>query len=141
MSLTLERIEPGNLAQVWDLISPGIEQCVTHDSDRPRLEEVYAAIRNGGAQLFVGYVLRNYAGFVVTTSHRTPWTQTPFLFLWLVHNTTGHDVLREGQMQLEKMAKDAGYAFLRLRSDRFAFERLCRDMGYTLEAIELQKGL
>ena len=141
MSLILERTEPGTLSQIWDLISPGIEQCITHDSDHPRLEEVYAVIRNGGAQLFVGYVNKSYAGFVVTTSYRTPWTQTPYLFLWLVHNTTGHDILREGQAQLEKMAKDAGYAFLRLRSDRLSFERLCRDMGYTLEAIELQKAL
>ena len=141
MNLTLERIEPAHLWHVWDEISPGIEQCITHDSDRPRVEEVYAAIRNGGSTLLVGRLNGNFAGFVVTTSHRTPWTQTPYLFIWLVHNTAGHDILREGQMQLEKMAKDAGYAFIRLRADRLAFERLCQDMGYTLEAIELQKVL
>lgn len=138
--ISLERIAPERIGEVWDQIREGVDRCIAEDAEKPRPEDIYHVLRSNLATLLFGWS-EGYAGFVMVTSHRSFWRQVPYLFVWHVYNQAGHDILREGQVALEHLAREGGYREIRFRGSRLAFERLTADMGYTLLSIEMRRSL
>lgn len=135
--LRLERVD---VSLVWDLILPGVRRCIEEDPEKPRPEDIYHMLRASQATLLVGWE-EGYAGFLLVSTHRTFWRQAPYLFVWHVYNEAGHDILQEGQVELERLAREAGYREIRFRASRLAFERLTKDLGYTLLSLEMRKEI
>ncbi len=139
--LELRAVQAHEVSRIWDLVRAGVEECLPHDPDQPRAEDVYSMLRTGNATLLIGWLNGQYAGHVILTTHTSPWSGLRYAHVWQAYNTTGHDVLRQGQQQLERMAKEAGCLQIRFKADRLAYERLVRDLGYTLCEVHLVKDI
>ena len=113
-----------------------------HDHEHPLLEDVYWMLRSQQATLLVGHVNEQFVGCVVVVRKLSPWSSdVTWLHVWLCYNTAGHNILKLGQVELEKLARATGAKRLTLRAPALAFERLTADLGYTLSEIELSKDL
>lgn len=141
MSLTLTPTSAQKLHDVWEMVSEDLETCRTQDKDEVWMEDIYHAIRSGWATLYVGRVDGEYAGALVLMRREDPWTGEPHVHIWFVANHKGHDILKEGQAQVEKIARDIGARKITLRAKRKAMERLLNDLGYHFVELELAKEL
>ena len=58
-------IAPQLVGEVWDVVVANLEDCIATDYHDVRIEDVYAALRSGAAQLHIGWVGTRYVGCMV----------------------------------------------------------------------------
>jgi hypothetical protein len=83
-----------DIRQVWPVVRPGIEQIIATNREPYIPEDVYRAIADGSAAMYLVHkVTGEYSGFSVLTPHFFPFGSKPDLNLWLGYTTdkaTGH---------------------------------------------------
>ena len=134
----LVAIKPSELHQFWRVIAPGIAQARCHSGSNWIPEDIYAALRAGHSQLFIGYVECAYAGFAITTL--VPGFSGPDLHFWIVFNASKHDVIARFMGEFEKMAESAGAKRMTFWSKRHWARRL-RNYGFEVSQTEFVKEL
>ncbi len=141
MSLTLTPISPLRLHDIWETVEADLDVCRKQDQDEVWMEDIYHALKAGYATLYVGYMGEEYAGALVLMQKNDPWSGEPSVHIWFVANHAGHDILKEGQLQVEQIARKIGASKITLRAKRRAMERLLKDLGYEFLELELVKEL
>lgn len=140
--INMVRVEPWQLHDYWDEVSPDLDACRVHDKESVWLEDIYFAIKSGHAVLHVALDQGGkYAGMMVTTLHTDQWEPNHrFLHVWYLNTRPGHEsIIKHGNDYLESFAKELGANLITFRADRLAFERWARPLGFEVAEIELRK--
>ena len=119
----------GNIRQEWYWVKQGIEEILEEQKDLTFIaEDVYAACLNNTAQLWVAP-----EGFVITTSCSDEYTDAKTLLIWLAWaRAKGKDGVVKYTPYFSKLAKDAGYSMLEVRTPIPAPKRWL-DNGWRLD--------
>ena len=118
-------INPVYIRNVWQQVKVGLIAVQRKTGEQWLIEDVYAALKTGSAQLFTFP-----DGFVVLQSLRDQWTNEPCLHIWITHHA-GHDDLTEDFISnLRKLADNAGVKKVTFTSPR----RWDRRSGATLKS-------
>ena len=141
VAVSVKPVDQARLHDVWDLVKDDLDECRKHDTSTTWLEDIYASIRSGWATLYLVSKGAEHMGCLLLQVRKDPWESTPILHIWMCANHGGHNILRDGQPQLDEIARACGAKTITFRSDRLSFERLCRDLGFRLREIELEKEL
>ncbi len=141
MGFELRHVAPTDLHEWWETISDDLETCRLQDTGDVWLEDIYACIKYGHATLHVGLVDGRYGGFIILTVQTDAHTARQHLHVWYCSNHDGFDILTQGQVHLEEMARRMNASKITLRADRMSFERLLRPLGYRIGELELVKEL
>jgi hypothetical protein len=134
-------IAPAALHDVWDLVRDDLDECRKHDTSTTWMEDIYSSLRNAWATLYLVSRGEEHMGCLLLQLRTDPWESIPILHIWMCANHGGHNILKDGQPQLDEIARSCGARTITFRSDRLSFERLCRDLGYRLREIELVREL
>lgn len=132
---------PNELHDWWEEVSQDLDECRQHDKDNVWLEDIYAAIRMGQAQLFVGLLGERYAGMAVLTQHQDQWEpKRRFMHIWYMRNRFHEpSIVKQGVDQLDLIAKAWGCSMMTFRADRPAWERWGNRFGFKFGEIELRR--
>lgn len=136
--LELRFVAPSSLHLFWEQCEPLIIECLAHETDNVWKEDIYAAIKAGSAQLFIGVVNEHFVGMTVLQRWQCQYSGDQVLHIWMVN---GSNFMETGMPLIEKMAKDAGVAKIRFRASREAYGRLTQKLGFRRTQIEYEKVL
>ena len=121
-------------------VKPGIETCVTQDSDELIPEDVYWVLKTGQASLHIALMNGAYAGFLMLNQVTSQYNGSVKLNVWYAHHTgTDVNVIAESLAQLEEMAGNINATAITFRSDRLSFERWGSKLGFKIREFELVK--
>lgn len=138
--LSFQIVAPLYLHDVWEQVAPDIDECRAHDRDETWLEDVYAAIRAGNAQLVVGHRGKHYVGMMVLTSHADSFNpRRQYLHIWFLNCHDDREALTAGLAWLEAHARQLGRCMLTFRGPRLAFERWGRQLGFHIGDVEMRR--
>lgn len=136
--LELRGVLPGDLHQWWDDCVPFLEECINHDSDEVRMEDLYACIKSGTAFLFVGLVNEHMVGCTILQRFQCQHTGKWIMHIWMV---SGAGFMDQGLEKIEHLARGAGVSKIRFRATREAYGRLTRKFGFARTQIEYEKRI
>ncbi|HEU4344744.1 MAG TPA: hypothetical protein VFU31_24580 [Candidatus Binatia bacterium] len=116
-----------DIREWWPVIKPGIERVLKRQEYDAFPEDVYLALRNGTAQLFVALVFNRYDGFVIC--RREDRVDGSYLFLWMAYTPTSGvaDIVFP---KLREIAKSGGMKKIQFATSRKGWERLGADFGF-----------
>lgn len=79
---TTIKLEPCNIQDVWDTVTPGLLEIKTEwpESNTWSMIDVYNAVRTGEAVLYL-----TDDGFVICTLETDRWTEDSDLFIWIAY--------------------------------------------------------
>jgi glycine/D-amino acid oxidase-like deaminating enzyme len=119
----LRAIAPQQLGKVWGWVRNGLLACVAKAGGHYLPEDVYAAIKTGGAFLFAVEWRGDDVGFVVLEQQRDP--DGPVLFVFAAWFEPGAGVVCESEfvMALESKAREIGARRMRMQSARKGWDR------------------
>lgn len=80
--MKFEPIPPKALHSVWPKIRTGLERIIIHSSEGWIPEDIYAALRNGRASLYMAFDGERYVGFYVLEIIEAPHTGSQYLNVW-----------------------------------------------------------
>lgn len=118
----------GDIGREWDRIRGSIAEILAHDDDRP--EDVYAAVVNRQASLFVCD-----EGFVVLRIIHVPQRGLCECLVWLACGIGAPGHIERYIDQLKELARAGGASRLKFRSNRYGFDRLV-ESGWRRSAVE-----
>ena len=135
-----KRADPvfADIRREWHWVKPGIEGILAEDrflSFRP--EDVYAACINEQAHLWI-----TDEGFVVTTGETDPFNGERALLVWLAAAVyRGQGLVNVHEEFFMRIAKEAGYSKLTVRSSIPKMSNYLTEMGWDIETIVYSKDL
>lgn len=135
-----KRADPvfADIRREWHWVKPGIEGILAEDkflSFRP--EDVYAACINEQAHLWT-----TDEGFVVTTGETDPFSGERSLLVWLAAAVyRGQGLVSVHEEFFMRIAKEAGYSKLTVRSSIPKMSNYLTEMGWDIETIVYSKDL
>lgn len=125
--LRFEYIEPLDLKATWPLIKEGVKN-VTERQDVFIIEDVYADIKQGLADLHLAYFDDEYEGFVVM--QKQPWHDGMGLHVWLAYSIAGKEdcILQQGAKIMFEWLKNMNGKRITFSSKREGWKRMkmCR---------------
>ena len=141
--MLIGRVEPWQLHDWWERVSPDLDACRVHDKESTWLEDIYFALKSGHAVLHVATDNGAYIGMMVTTIQTDQWEPSRrFVHVWYLNSNAGHEsLIKTGDKYLTNYAKEIGANMITFRADRVAFERWAKPMGFEVGEIELRKIL
>ena len=127
-----------DIRREWHWVKPAIEGILADDfflSFRP--EEGYAACVNEQAHLWT-----TVDGFVVTTGETDPYSGERSLLVWLAAAIyKGQGLVREHEDFFMRVAKEAGYSKLTVRSRVPQMQNYLTELGWDIETVVYSKDL
>lgn len=136
--LTLMPVEPKDLHAVWDLVREDLERCLESESEDARIEDVYTALRVGGAQLYVGWVREQYVGCTVIQVRADQFSGRPILHLWLVY---GPLRAAQGLPIIEQLARRVGANRITFAAPSMSYAKLTERWGFNVTQVICEKRL
>ena len=91
--------------------------------------DIYAALKSGNADLFMGYKKKYYAGFIVTSFIQDAGGQ-PTLFLWAMYQNPGFNDKDNGFIFLDTVAEEFNVSAIEFHSSRKGWARAAKKHGY-----------
>ena len=91
--------------------------------------DIYAALKSGNADLFMGYKKKYYVGFVVTSFIQDAGGQ-PTLFLWAMYQNPGFNDKDNGFIFLDTVAEEFNVSAIEFHSSRKGWTRAAKKHGY-----------
>jgi len=92
--------------------------------------DVYATLKVGNADLFIGYEKDNYVGFFIISILKNAGGE-PYLFLWIGYSAKFKSELKDnGFLFLDKLAEEYKVSSIEFSSGRLGAERSSRKHGY-----------
>ena len=95
--------------------------------------DIYAALKIGNADLFMGYDRDYYAGFIITSFIKDA-SGEPTLFLWATYQNPKYKHKDNGFVFLDKLAEDYKVTAVEFHSNRKGWERASKKHGYEIVA-------
>lgn len=135
-----KRADPvfADIRREWHWVKPGIEGILAEDrflSFRP--EDVYAACINEQAHLWI-----TDEGFVVTTGETDPHSGERSLLVWLAAAVyQGQGLVSVHEAFFMRVAKEAGYSRLTVRSRVPKMQNYLTELGWDIETVVYSKDL
>ncbi len=91
--------------------------------------DIYAALKIGNADLFIGYDKDYYAGFIVTSFIQDEGGQ-PTLFLWATYQNPEFKHKDNGFIFLDKLAEECNVSAVEFHSSRKGWTKAAKRHGY-----------
>jgi len=133
-------VQPHELHDWWDAVVPDLDVCRVQDKEETWREDIYCAIKGGHAFLYVGTKDGDYCGCMVVTRHFDQWQpRNSWLHVWYCNTQAGVEMIDAGLNFLDALAKQQGAKFITFRTNRLAFERWGRKLGFEVGEIELRR--
>jgi hypothetical protein len=140
MGWTLTQVNPAQLHSWWPLVRPGLEQVRRKAKACWLCEDIYTAVRSGGATMHVGYIDQRYAGVLVLTINTDPFTSERSLLIWAAY--TCHPLaLGLGLAEVKAMAARAGLRKLVFHSPRRGWSRRLAAEGFEISEMKFERML
>jgi hypothetical protein len=113
----ISKVHPQSLHTHWPQIKEGIIEIKSRCPQEPWLiEDVYAALRAGWAQLHIAET-----GFIVTQDLTEDYTFRPLLHVWLAYSKGGEHDLAEGYLKTVASGRP-----IRFHSPRVGWSRIAK---------------
>ena len=93
--------------------------------------DIYAALKTGSADLFIGYDKEYYAGFIITSFIKDT-SGEPTLFLWATYQNPKYKHKDNGFIFLDQLAEEFKVSAIEFHSSRKGWERASKTRGYEL---------
>jgi len=135
-SLNLKWINPEDLGDYWDLITPGLK-AVNKYGDHWRIEDVYVSLKLANSNLHIGYINREYIGFIITTPEKS--YDGANLHIWALYSEGGQ--LEEGMPQIEEWAKTMNAKRITFKSPRKGWAKIGEKLGFKPTMVIWEKEL
>ena len=130
----LRAIEPKDLSFEWDRVRAGLVEVKKATTDDWLPEDVYMAIRQGQAQLFMCEDEHgDYLGFVVLRLVHT--FHGAEMLVWCAYAATPRPLLREFLPQIKELAGRAGAQRVSFSSARPEWATAARRLGFTPQQV------
>jgi len=121
-------VDPANLAETWDKIRNGLDLVWAH-GDHWLVEDVYTAIKTGGAHLHLATVGGCYAGFVIAQPQQAP--DGAILHLWALYAVDGNrEHFIDWLAQIDEWARQIKAKRITFHSPRKGWEKLGQKLGF-----------
>jgi len=91
--------------------------------------DIYAALKVGNADLFIGYEKDYYAGFIITSFIKDAGGQ-PTLFLWATYQNPKFNHKDNGFIFLDKLAEECNVSAVEFHSSRKGWTKAAKRHGY-----------
>ena len=91
--------------------------------------DIYAALKVGNADLFIGYEKDYYAGFIITSFVQDGSGQ-PVLFLWATYQNPEFKHKDNGFIFLETLAEECNVSAVEFHSSRKGWAKTAKKHGY-----------
>jgi hypothetical protein len=91
--------------------------------------DIYAALKIGNADLFIGYDREYYAGFIITSFIEDASGQ-PTLFLWAAYQNPAYGHKDRGFIFLDNLAEEFNVSAIEFSSSRKGWARAAKKYGY-----------
>lgn len=138
MGWALVQINPAELHAWWPLVRRGLERVRSKVKANWLCEDIYCAVRTARATMHVGYIDRSYAGVLVLTIDRDPYTAERSLLIWAVY--TRHPMaLQYGLADVKAMAARAGLRKLKFYSPRQGWNRRLASEGFKVTEMKFER--
>lgn len=125
----LRLIPPNEISFEWDRVRAGLVEVKTATTDDWLPEDVYMAIRGGGASLYVGEDKHgDYLGFIVlrlvTTFHGKS------VEIWCAHSATSAPLMRTFWPQIQSIGQEVGANKISFSSSRDEWHAASKRLGF-----------
>lgn len=140
MEWKLTQVNPAELHSWWPLVRPGLERVRTRARASWLCEDIYSAVRTGGATMHVGYIDRRYAGVLVLTINTDPFTAERSLLIWAAY-ACHPGALRYGLAEVKAMASRTGLRKLAFHSPRRGWSRRLAAEGFEISEMKFERML
>ena len=140
MGWNLTQVNPAELHAWWPLVRPGLERVRSRAGAAWLCEDIYSAVRTGGAMMHVGYIDQHYAGVLVLTINTDRFSSEKSLWVWAVY--TCHPLaLKCGLADVKAMAARAGLHKLTFHSPRRGWSRRLAAEGFEISEMKFERML
>jgi len=130
----LRAIEPKDLSFEWDRVRAGLLEVKKATTDDWLPEDVYMALRQGQAVLYVGEDEHgDYLGFLVLRLVRT--FHGAEMQIWCAHSATSRPLMREFLPQIKAIAGGAGAQRISFSSTRAEWTAAARRLGFAPQQV------
>lgn len=138
--MTLRAIEPRDLSFEWERVRLGLLEVKKATTDDWLPEDVYMALRQGGAYLYVGEDEHgDYLGFLVM--RLTPTFHGSKVEIWAAHSATSRPLMREFWPQIREVARRAGAGKISFSSARDEWAAAAKRLGFTPKQVTYEFDL
>ena len=126
----LRVIEPQYLAAEWDRVRAGLVEVKKATTDDWLPEDVYMALRQAHASLYIGTGANGeYLGFVVM--RLVPTFHGSRADVWCAHSATSRPALRAFLPHIKAIARNSGASRIGFSSARPEWAAAARRLGFT----------
>lgn len=138
MGWKLTQVNPAELHAWWPLVRPGLERVRMKARASWLCEDIYCAVRSGGATMHVGYIDQHYAGVLVLTINTDPFTAERSLLVWAAY-TCHRLALQYGLADVRALAARAGLHKLVFHSPRRGWSRRLGPDGFKVSEMKFER--
>ena len=136
----LRVIEPKHLAAEWDRVRAGLVEVKKATTDDWLPEDVYMALRQGEAVLYVGSGdAGEYLGFLVLRLVAT--THSTKMEIWCAYSATSTPAMRRFLPHIQAVARNAGASGILFSSTRREWAAAARRLGFAPASVSYEINL
>lgn len=136
----LRLIEPTGLAPVWERVRAGLVDVRAMTTDDWLPEDVYMALRNGAASLYIGESeAGEYLGFLVM--RLVPTFHGSKVEIWCAHSATTTPLMRTYFPQIQDIARNCKATRISFMSAREEWAAVARRLGFKPKQVQYEYSL
>jgi hypothetical protein len=125
----LREISPKDIGIDWDRIRAGLVKVKQHTTDDWLPEDVYMALKGGGATLYVGEDDQgDYLGFIVLRLVQT--FHGVSVEIWCAHSATKTPLMRTFWPRIQEISRNAGAGKIAFSSAREEWQVAAKRLGF-----------
>ena len=131
MSVVLSRVAEDDLQFVYEDIKEKLRYIIKKSYSDWVPADIYVALKNEEAYLYVGYEEDRNVGFIITSVQQNHGGG-PTLFIWAAWQDPKHDNTKQGFNLLEKLAEELQADNIEFQTSRKGWEKTAPKFGYEL---------
>lgn len=136
----LRVIEPKHLGMEWERVRAGLVEVKKATTDDWLPEDVYMALRQGHAALYIGEsAAREYAGFVVL--RLVPTFHGTRMDVWCAYSATRVPAMRRFLPHIRAVARNAGAGSIGFSSARPEWAAAAQHLGFVPKQVTYELNL
>lgn len=134
--MILRQIEARDLGAVWERVRAGLVEVKAATTDDWLPEDVYMAIKSGGATLYLGERDGGYLGFLVLRLIQT--FHGSKVEIWCAHSATRLPLMRAFWPQIQALAVTAGAKKIGFSSAREEWAMAAKRLGFVPKQVQYE---
>lgn len=135
----LRWIEPKDIVFEWERVKAGLIEVRKATTDDWLPEDVYMALKQGHAALYVGENDGDYLGFLVVKL--MPTFHGSRLDIWCAYSASKVPLMRRFFPEIQKLAKSAGALSIGFSSAREEWQTAAKRLGFVTKQINYEFSL